>query len=170
MSTAARMISRRALIAAAVGLVISGALFATGLIDLRLAGGFLLLAAAGGFYAELIRADGWASGGMTTYGVAVVALCIELCLPFLTWYDLWLTTFCGFGATLSAVTAACMPYLDRQKVPDMMDDVSSEDGALALPGKTLSPASQSQLLIFSQLVMLGNFLVVWGTIARNVVT
>lgn len=148
------------------GVGASALLLALGLIGLRLAAGLALLATAAGFFSELVRADGWAKGGISTYVVALVSLVVELTLPFLAWYDLWLTTLCGFGATLSAVTAASMPYLDRRKVPDMMDE-PADDASLAIPARELSPRSQSLLLVYSQLVMLGNFLVVWYTIHHH---
>jgi hypothetical protein len=166
-SAAAVGLPKRALALGVLGIALAVGLFVAGVVGLRLAAGIVLLAAAGGLFHELVRADGWASGGATTYGVALVSLVIELTLPFISWYDLWLTTLCGFGATLSAVTVACMPYLDRKKVPDMMDEVDSDDASLAIPALDLSPRSQQHLLIFSQLVMLGNFLVVWATIHRH---
>ncbi len=163
------MLSGRVVIVGLLVVVAVAGAWLLELVDLRLAAGLLLLAMAAAFYSELVQADGWATGGATTYGVAVVSLVIELTLPFISWYDLWLTSFCGFGATLSAVTAACMPYLDRRQVPDMMDEIpdGSDDSALAIPAKALSPLSQNRLLLFSQLVMAGNFLIVWAIIHRH---
>ena len=149
------------------GVGLSALLLALGLIELRLAAGLALLSAAGGIFSELVREDGWAKGALGTYAVVVASLAVELTLPFLSWYDLWLTTLCGFGATLSAVTAAGLPYLERGKVPDMMDQRPADDASMSIPARELGPRSQKLLLVYSQLVMVGNFLVVWHTIRQH---
>jgi hypothetical protein len=153
----------------ALGLALSAASLALGWFDLRLASGLALLWTAAGCFTELIRRDGWAAGGTSTYAVAAFSLVVALTLPFISWYDLWLTTLVGFSATLSAVTAACMPYLDRRQVPDMMDEVPSDDASLAIPARPLKGGSQNLLILYSQMVMLGHFLVVWHTIHQHTV-
>lgn len=129
-----------------------------------LAVGLFLLAAAAPLVVQLIRSAGGLGGSYGMAGLAIAATALELTLAFTGWTDVWLVTLTGFGASMSAVVVAGIPFMDRLEVPDMTDDLTSVGGPKRIEGRPLDRAGRVYLLAYSQLVVLGNLLVTIYTV------
>jgi len=156
----------RRLLALGVGLPVLAAALAGGLggpLDLAVGLALLVVAALG--FGALTAEGGWARGALGTYAAALVTQGALVSLPFLAWFDVWLTTFVGFVATVSMVAAACLPYLDRRPPPDFADEGPVDPvEAARWSARPLEARGRVLLLVYSQALVVGNGLLVWHTI------
>jgi hypothetical protein len=129
-----------------------------------LAGGLFLLGAAVPLVIQLIRSSGGLGGSYGMAGLAIGATALEITLAFTGWSDVWLVTLTGFGASISAVVVAGIPFMDRLEVPDMSDDLTATGGPKRIEASPLDKAGRVYLLAYSQLVVMGNLLVTVYTV------
>jgi hypothetical protein len=153
----------RVLAIALGGLIPVGVVVNLAALPFALSVGLYLLTVAGWLFVRLHAQGGWASGSLGAYVFAVVSLGLQLTLPFLDWFDRWLAGLAGFGATVGLVTVACLPHLDRTRVPDPTEDLPADGQPLRIEGRPLDRAGRRLLLVYSQVVVAANGLVTWHT-------
>lgn len=147
----------------ALAALVAGAL--GGPLDLALGLAMLVVAALG--FGALTARGGWARGALGTYLAAVAAEAVLVSLPFLTWFDVWLTTFAGFAATVATVAAACLPYLDRRPPPDFAEGPADPDEVARWQARPLDGRGRILLLVYSQAVVAANGLLVWHVVRSH---